>query len=105
MIPQILIAHKNEAYTKTLVKMLKSKGLEGVLVADNGFKALEYIIKFKPVIILIDIDLPGLQPADIEKAMRFKRIKSKLLIIKPEDIGALENVQKILPKMESIVSC
>src|SRR5690606_40418040 len=48
---------------------LRKKGYE-VLLAENGFKALEIIIKQELDVILLDVEMPGMQGFDICEQIR-----------------------------------
>jgi len=53
------------------------------LEAENGFEALDSVIKHKPDLVLLDIDMPKLNGIDVLKRIRRSRDKkiSKLPII------------------------
>ncbi len=52
-----------------------------VVLSQNGFEALTLIIKHCPNVIIIEEDLPNLNAKDIIKALLFKGIKAKIIVI------------------------
>ncbi len=79
---QIVLAHSNKKYTNKLKNGILKKHLKNVQVFDDGFKALAYIIQNYSELIIVEEDLPNLSAEDIQNALIFKGIKSKLLILK-----------------------
>lgn len=81
---QVIIAHSNKHYIDKLKKKFFEKGVNDVYTFNDGFGALAHIIKNHSKLIIIEENLPHLNASDIKKALIFKGIKSKFLIVKNE---------------------
>lgn len=102
MIFQLLIAHQNQVCIKKILQLINSHEGNEYACAYNGFDALEYCINHRPKLIFVEEDLPGLNAYDIQKALRIKRIKSKLIILKPENFRSTENLKKMIAQSNII---
>jgi len=78
---QILIAHSNENFAYQLKQSLLSISFNSINSTHNGFDALNLIIRSYTKILLIEDTLPGLNANDIIRTLKFKGIKSKIIIL------------------------
>ncbi len=65
---------------------------------NEGFDALAHIIKNHSKLIIIEENLPNLNASDIKKALIFKGIKSRLVIIKDKSFNFDEIEDLIIKK-------
>ncbi len=79
---KIVLAHSDRNYTNTLKIFFLNKGVTNIHVFSDGFNALTHIIKNRSHIVIIEETLPGLNAADIKKALVFKHIKPEIVIVK-----------------------
>ncbi|WP_299114091.1 hypothetical protein [uncultured Winogradskyella sp.] len=79
---QILLAHSDKKYANKLKKELLNKNFKDIHEFDDGFAALSYIIQNYCEFIIIEENLPNLNATDIQRALLFKGIKTKFLIVK-----------------------
>nr|WP_144922116.1 response regulator transcription factor [Paenibacillus bovis] len=66
---RVLVVDDEEGIRELIQLFLQKKGYE-VLLADNGYKALEIIIKQQLDVILLDVEMPGMQGFDICEQIR-----------------------------------
>lgn len=69
-------------------------GVDEVIEAANGAKALESIAKFKPEIILADIQMPGLTGLELAKIVEENKYPSKIILL--SGYGRFEYARKAI---------
>jgi PAS domain S-box-containing protein len=78
--PLILLAEDNEANVVTITEFLQ--GLEyRVIVARNGFEAVERTTGERPDIIIMDVQMPGMDGLDAARQIRYNAATKHLPII------------------------
>ncbi|MEM6722377.1 MAG: response regulator transcription factor [Bacteroidota bacterium] len=77
----IVTADDHPMLLKGLNDELANNGYDIVGQATNGIQALELIIKLKPAIALLDIDMPVLTGFEVIKMAREKGAKTKFIIL------------------------
>src|SRR6185295_1792770 len=78
--PKILIVEDDAHILLGLEEVLGSEGFE-VAVCNRGDKAIEAVAKQKPVLIVLDVMLPGLSGYDVCKHLRSKKITTPILML------------------------
>ncbi|MEM9678734.1 MAG: hypothetical protein AAF901_00305 [Bacteroidota bacterium] len=78
---KILVAHSNEQRAGHIKATLESIGFNDVVTVNHGFQALDHIVRHHYNLCLLEKDLTGLNAKDISNAIRFKGIKTKLIIL------------------------
>jgi CheY-like chemotaxis protein len=76
----ILIAEDNELFIKTIVTYLTINGAK-IITAQNGYEAISMAIENNPDIILMDIQMPGMDGYDAIQFMRDEPNLSNIPII------------------------
>lgn len=76
--PKILITDDSKLLRKTIEKIVEDV-CEVVGVAENGKEAIEFIKKYSPDIVTLDIEMPGI--SGIETLKEIKKIKYDILVI------------------------
>lgn len=78
---KILIADDHELVRKGLLHFLETSGALNVTEACNGEEALAMIIKNKPDLAILDIQMPGLTGLEVAAAVLQKQIPVKLILL------------------------
>jgi excisionase family DNA binding protein len=68
-VPKVLIVEDDEKMAKAMQRALKRKGFE-TMVASEGFLAGTLALIFKPMVITLDLKMPGLGGLEVLKAIR-----------------------------------
>ena len=76
----IVIADDHPVMLKGLIEEFIANGYNVVGTAINGTEALERILRFKPTIALLDIDMPSLNGFEVVKAAKLKGSMSKFIM-------------------------
>ena len=77
---RILVVEDNETNRYLINFMLKKKGYE-VINAETGEEGVELVIKEKPDLILMDIQLPGIDGYETTKRIRKSKEGGKVPIV------------------------
>jgi PAS domain S-box-containing protein len=65
----ILIAEDHDDSRKTLAKVLRRMGYR-VLEAENGWEVLEHVRRERPMVVLMDVNMPGMDGVETTLALR-----------------------------------
>lgn len=96
--PKILIVEDNIAFSKSLCASLNDLTTE-LKVVDNGKTALDLIKQFNPSILLLDLNMPGLNGLEI--LLQIKEMKINVIIIS----GEIKLLNQIPMNSYDIISC
>src|SRR5207253_7047567 len=77
---KILIVEDDPHILLGLEEVLKSEGFE-VATCNRGDEALGAFAKYRPVLVLLDVMLPGLSGYEICKQLRAKKITTPILML------------------------
>lgn len=77
----IIIADDHPLLLKGLYEELTDNGYNVIGKATNGAEALNLILSLKPIIALLDIDMPVLTGFDVIKMAREKGSKTKFIVL------------------------
>ena len=99
---KVLIAHSSEKQIYRLAKSLESIGLSQLYTTDDGFDALENIVRHNCRICIIEEHLTGLNALDIIKAMSFKGIAIKYIILSSGENPDTLKHKNILAKIDLV---
>ena len=92
---KILIVDDDSAFRRALIRRLKATKLElSILEATDGFEAGSIITEQKPSLILLDLELPGIDGFEVMKRIRKISNKSEVIVIS----GYTEKSNKTLAK-------
>ena len=78
---KVLITEDNENYATQLKETFEENGLKVVGIAKDGSKALEYIEKFSPDIVTLDIIMPNIDGVGVLKRLQGTEKKPRILVI------------------------
>ena len=62
-------------------KVLESAGIRVVAEASNGKEAVEAVAKHNPDLLVIDINMPGLNGLEALRALRARGVKTKFVVV------------------------
>lgn len=79
--PNILIADDHPLLLKGLEEFLKEKKYTVVASCSDGLSAYNSIIKLKPDLAILDIEMPHLSGIDVAKQCKQHHIKTKIVLI------------------------
>jgi two-component SAPR family response regulator len=80
-IPAIII-EDSEVDLWLITFMLKKTGSIDILnVAKNGNDGIKLIVKYKPELVFLDLDLPGASGIEIARMIRSKNIQSNIVFV------------------------
>ncbi|MBU1871698.1 MAG: response regulator [Candidatus Omnitrophica bacterium] len=77
---KVMVIDDEKDFLFTMEYWLKSKGYQ-VESANDGFKAIELVKSFKPDIILLDINMPGIDGVETLKRIRLINKNVPVIII------------------------
>ena len=86
----VLIVDDDEAVRTTLYKVIRSNGLDAEM-ASGGVQALELISKTHYDLILLDVNMPGMDGFSLVQKLRSRGIKTPIIIVsgRKEDYDTL----------------
>lgn len=87
---RVLIVDDDEAVRTTLYKVMKSNGIETDM-ASNGQEALDKVAQNKYDLMLLDVNMPGVDGFEVIQRVREKKIQTPIMIIsaRTEDYDTL----------------
>ena len=77
----LLIADDHPMILKGLNEELRSNGYNVIGQASNGIEALEMILRERPILALLDIDMPYLTGLEVVKMAREKGVSTKFVLL------------------------
>lgn len=79
---KILLADDHSMVREGIKQLLELDGdLKVVEEASNGEETLEKIQQYRPDIVLLDINMPGISGLDVLKEIKRKKIKTKVIML------------------------
>ncbi len=88
----ILIVDDNEDNVYTLQRRLLKDGYQQLLIARDGFQALEAIENYRVQLVLLDIMMPGMSGMDVLAKLKDKVRKHELSILMVSSADSIDNV-------------
>lgn len=76
----IVVADDHPMLLKGLFEELTKNGYNVIGKAENGLIALELVLKLKPTLAIIDVDMPLLSGFDVAKMAKDKKVTTKFII-------------------------
>lgn len=78
---KILIADDHQLIINALTTLLHKNKYEIIATANDGFTAYNLLIKHKPDIAIIDIEIPKLNGLEVTRLCRKEKISTKIIIL------------------------
>ncbi|AUC23036.1 DNA-binding response regulator [Polaribacter sejongensis] len=76
----IVVADDHPMLLKGLFEELTNNGYNVVGKAENGLKALELILKLKPTLAILDVDMPFLSGFEVVEMAKGKKVETEFII-------------------------
>lgn len=76
----IVVADDHPMLLKGLFEELTDNGYNVIGKAENGLIALELVLKLKPTLAIIDVDMPFLSGFEVVKMAKDKKVETKFII-------------------------
>ena len=92
---RVLVVEDNKANMYLFCRMLESRGYE-VIQAESGEEGVKLAIKEKPDLILMDIQLPGIDGMEATKRIRKSKTNRKTPIIAVTSYAMIGDRERIL---------
>jgi len=92
----ILIVDDNEENVYTLQNRLQRDGYSNLLIARNGFQALDQVKMNHVDLILLDIMMPEMSGIEVLRALKDQIISQKLRILMISSADSLENITECI---------
>lgn len=92
---KLLVVEDNEVNLKLYMYMLKTIDAE-ILIARTGVEALEVIEKFKPSVIILDIQIPEIDGLEVARRVRKNLELKDITIIAVTAYSMVGDKEKIL---------
>ena len=89
----VLVVDDEIEITKLLKDFLSEKGYR-VSIANNGYECLEIIKKDKPLLVLLDVMMPGMDGVEVLKGI--KKLDEKIGVVMITGAGSEETGKKSL---------
>ena len=88
-------------FRKMFDLMMKKEGFE-TRTAKDGFDFLEKIDSFKPDLVTLDVNMPGITTAEIIEKLKEKKLKTKIILLTVIRYNKEETEKIGFKKIESI---
>ena len=99
----VLVVEDDLLQREEIVEVLTRQGLR-VVAAENGFAAMHQLRRTRPAVIVLDLNMPGLDGIQVARLMQGLDVRPKLIMVSgysqqisrahQEDLGVFAIVQK-----------
>jgi DNA-binding NarL/FixJ family response regulator len=97
MRPTVLIVDDHAAFRESASALLEAEGFEVVGEAGDGEEALAEVERLRPEIVLVDIQLPGLDGFDVAERLAGAADAPAVILISSRDAAAYGSRVKEAP--------
>jgi DNA-binding NarL/FixJ family response regulator len=88
MRPTVLIVDDHAAFRESASALLEAEGFEVIGAAADGEDALAEVERLRPEIVLVDIQLPGLDGFGVAERLAETALAPAVILISSRDAGA-----------------
>jgi DNA-binding NarL/FixJ family response regulator len=88
MRPRVLIVDDHAAFRESASELLESEGFDVVGQAADGETAIVEVERLRPQIVLVDIQLPGLDGFGVAELLAEREGGPEVILISSRDAGA-----------------
>jgi DNA-binding NarL/FixJ family response regulator len=86
--PTLLIVDDHEGFRRSARTLLELEGFDVVGVAADGPSALSAIEALRPEIVLLDVQLPGMDGFEVVRRLRVRQEQPRVILISSRDRSA-----------------
>jgi DNA-binding NarL/FixJ family response regulator len=79
--PRLLIVDDHDDFRRSARALLELEGFEVVGVAEDGLSALAAVEALRPDVVLLDIQLPGMDGFEVVRQLRARREPAQVVLI------------------------
>lgn len=92
---RVLVADDHSLFRDGITSLLEAAGLDIVGQAGNGQEAVEAVIRLKPDLVLLDIDMPKMNGLEALRLIKEKQPETKvvMLTVSEDDTNIFEAIQ------------
>jgi CheY-like chemotaxis protein len=118
--PTLLIVDDHEDFRRSAETLLELEGFDVVGFAEDGPSALAAVAALRPDVVLLDVQLPGMDGFEVVRQLRARREQARVVLISSRDRSAyaseLQDIRRAVlvlddclhgdwSSMHSIISC
>jgi len=86
--PRLLIVDDHEDFRRSAWTLLELEGFDVVGVAEDGLSALSAVATLRPDILLLDVQLPGMDGFEVVRRLRSSDAETRIVLISSRERGA-----------------
>ena len=86
--PTLLIVDDHEDFRSSARTLLELEGFEVVGVAEDGPSALAAVEALRPDVVLLDVQLPGMDGFEVVRELRARKERTRVVLISSRDRSA-----------------
>lgn len=85
--PRVMVVEDSAFMRKVITSAITRKGIENVLEAENGVDAVRYYALYMPELVIMDLNLPGLDGLSALREIRKIEPCAKILVLSANSQG------------------
>jgi DNA-binding NarL/FixJ family response regulator len=86
--PTLLIVDDHEDFRRSAETLLELEGFDVVGFAEDGPSALSAVAALRPDVVLLDVQLPGMDGFEVVRQLRARREHARVVLISSRDRSA-----------------
>jgi DNA-binding NarL/FixJ family response regulator len=86
--PTLLIVDDHEDFRRSAETLLELEGFDVVGFAEDGPSALSAVAELRPDVVLLDVQLPGMDGFEVVRQLRARREQARVVLISSRDRSA-----------------
>jgi DNA-binding NarL/FixJ family response regulator len=86
--PTLLIVDDHADFRRSAEMLLELEGFDVVGIAEDGPSALSAVAALRPDVVLLDVQLPGMDGFEVVRQLRARREQARVVLISSRDRSA-----------------